>query len=55
MISMVKMLFINMKLMMMSGEIKEGLSSGSNGNCKYLLKLLTVLSFPEAKVSGMFQ
>ena len=52
---MVKMLFINMKLMMMSGEIKEGLSSGSNGNCKYLLKLLTVLSFPEAKVSGMFQ
>lgn len=50
MISVVKMLFINMKLMMMSGKIEEGLSPGSNGNCKYLLKLLTVLDFPEAKV-----
>lgn len=28
---------------MMSGKIKQGLPSGSNGNCKHLL------DFPEAK------
>lgn len=34
----------------MNGKIKQGLSSGSNGNYKDLLKLLMVLEFPEAKV-----
>lgn len=44
-----RILLISIELMM-NGKIKQGLSSSSKRNCKYLLKLLTVLDFPEAKV-----
>lgn len=50
MILLVRILLINIELMMMNGKIKQGLSSSSKRNCKYLMKLLTVLDFPEAKV-----
>lgn len=52
---MVRMLFINTEVRMMSGKIKHGLSPRSNGNCKYLLELLTVLDFPEAEVECFSQ